>query len=592
MTKSIQWKLVVMFVLLVVSVIIVIGTFMLYSVATFYHKDFIKQVDKVFAQEDFTSTAVDPSELSSKLKTFSVQLGIDSYRNFYILNKVGQVLDSSGQVGTNIEFTENLINAMNGRQGAKYNLYYDFVDYAVPVFFEGSNSETEYVIYIKDTKQELREMTSEINNIIFQALLFGLAISIILGFLLANTITAPISLLTQKAEKMAGGDFEHIIEVKSDDEIGKLTNAFNHMAEELKLKLEEVAGEKNKIEAIFRHMTDGVMAFNHEGEIIHINPAAKKMLGIRQEGKIIFDEYFSKNSIDICLRQVLKLRKNESIEKDIDINELYLKGNFAVFNVEKAKTGGIVVVLQDVTKQQKLEMVRREFVANVSHELRTPLTSIKSYAETLLDGAVDDRETASQFLQVINNESDRMTRLVRDLLVLSKLDYKQTSWKKTSFSVKELIDEVVGKLSITAKNRQQALTFEAQENLPYIYADRDKIEQVITNIVANAIKYTQIGGKILVSSEYNKDIVYITISDNGMGIPKEDLPRIFERFYRVDKARSRELGGTGLGLAIAKEIMKEHNGDITIQSELGSGTKVTLNLPVKDTRKESKLKIM
>ncbi len=592
MNKSIQWKLVIMFVMLVVSVMIVVGTFMLYSVSKFYHKDFINQMDKVFTQENFVLNNINPEQLASKLKTFSVQLGIDSYRNFFILNKVGQVLDSSGQADANLEPTENVINAMNGKIGKKYNLYFDYVDYAVPVFFSGMSNEAEYIVYIKDNKQELREMTSEINNIILQALLFGLAISIILGFLLSNTITAPISLLTQKAQKIADGDFEHIIEVKSNDEIGRLTNTFNYMAIELKQKLEEVAGEKNKMDAIFQHMADGVMAFNNEGVIIHINPAAKKMLGIKYDQIIVFNEYFGSNNVNVTLKQVLKLKRNETLEKDIDVNGLYLKANFAIFNIEKGKVGGAVVVLQDITKQQKLEMVRREFVANVSHELRTPLTSIKSYAETLLDGALEDSEIATQFLQVINNESDRMTRLVRDLLILSKLDYQQTQWEKTDFCFFELIREVINKLSLTAKNRGQTLVNSIDASLPKIFADRDKIEQVMTNIVANALKYTQTGGEITVSAEYIKGMLYVGIKDNGMGIPKDDLPRIFERFYRVDKARSRELGGTGLGLAIAKEIVKEHNGDITIQSELGVGTTVTIALPVKELREKHDVKAM
>lgn len=583
MFKSIQWKLVAMFVLLVVSVMIVVGTFLLKSVTSFYHNDFKNKMDSVFNNEDFTKAAANIEQMEAKLKSYIGRLGIDTYRNYFILNGLGGVLASSNmELAERLEKTDNIISAMNGKKGTEVWTGRDYVDYAIPILVDG---EVRYIIYIKDEKNDLKDMMQELFNIIFQALFFGLAISIVLGFFLSSTITTPIASLTRKAEKMAKGDFEQVIEVKSEDEIGKLTNAFNYMAAELKYTLEEIASEKNKVETILLYMTDGVIAFNTGGKVIHANPASKRMLGIDAVEDIVFDDFFKSLEVDISMGDLLYLEHWNTIEREINTNGLHLRAYFAAFKVEKEKAGGVVVVLQDVTEQQKLDAARREFVANVSHELRTPLTSIKSYTETLLEGALEDRETAMHFLKVVNNESDRMTRLVKDLLTLSRLDHKQTRWNKTYFSLKQLIAEVVEKLSLSAKSQGHTLAFTSTTDMPEIYADRDRIEQVLKNVITNAIKYTPNGGQISIFAGCIYNEVYVKIKDNGIGIPKEDLPRIFERFYRVDKARSRELGGTGLGLAIAKEIVTAHGGTISIDSEQDQGTEVIIKLPVTQDEK-------
>lgn len=582
MFKSIQWKLVTMFVLLVVAVMIVVGTFLLKSVTNFYHNDFKNKMDHVFENKDFQSAITNtnsPVELENKLKSFIGRLGIDSYRNYFILDSVGAILATSAnaELSEKFEYSDNIIAAMNGKKGTEVLHNRRYADYAWPIL---KDKETQYIIYIRDEKNDLRDMMEEIFRIILEAVLFGLIISIVLGFFLSNTITTPIANLTRKAEKLAAGDFDQTIEVKSKDEIGKLTNTFNFMASELKQTLEEIASEKNKVETILLYMTDGVIAFNVDGRIIHANPAAKRMLNIHETQDIVFDDFFKKIDVNISIGELIYLEHWKTVERQINMNDQHLKAFFATFKVEKEKVGGVIVVLQDVTEQEKLDMSRREFVANVSHELRTPLTSIKSYIETLLEGALEDKETAVHFLKVVNNESDRMTRLVKDLLILSRLDHKQTQWSKHYFSIVQLIEEVVEKLSLEAKSHKHTVTFTSTADIPQIYADKDRIEQVIKNIISNAIKYTPSGGQITITAQYIDNDVCISIKDNGIGIPKEDQPRIFERFYRVDKARSRELGGTGLGLAIAKEIITAHNGTIAIESELDQGTEVTVKLPV------------
>jgi len=596
MFKSIQWKLVAMFVLIVISVMVVVGTFLINQVESFYHEDFQRQIENVFFREEnsggnlvkvmeeivnkYKTDVENPpvKRLKSILYANSGQLGIDDYRKYYILDGgLGRVLDSSEDRVRDIERTNNIISALVGKIGNEVRFENRYMDFAIPLMDEG---EVQYIIYVIDDKEELRRMMAEVLEILYQAVIFGLVISIVLGFFLSKTITKPIATLTSRAVKLASGEFEHKIEVQSEDEIGKLTDTFNYMAGELKHTLEEIAQEKNKVETILLYMTDGVMAFDFEGKVIHINPAARRMLNIDQVDHIRFNSFFKELNVDISLESLMYLEQWKTVEKTLDFNDTHVKAYFAAFNVEKDKFGGVIVVLQDVTEQQKLDNARREFVANVSHELRTPLTTIKSYAETLLQGALEDRETLEHFLHVINSESDRMTRLVKDLLTLSKLDHGKTALNKSKFLLKQLIEEVIDKLDISVKNYGHTLTFTATTDIPEIYADKDRIEQVLINILSNAIKYTPEGGKISVYSGKLYNDVYIKIVDNGIGIPKEDLPRLFERFYRVDKARSRERGGTGLGLAIAKEIITAHEGTISIESEQGKGTEVTIKLPI------------
>jgi len=367
--------------------------------------------------------------------------------------------------------------------------------------------------------------------------------------------------------------------VRSDDEIGDLTKTFNYMSSELKNTLIEISSEKSKIETILKNMTDGIIAFNIKGEIIHINPAAKVMLG-ENELSMNFNEFSDKYGLNISLEDIIYLQISTAEEKSVFINDKYIRIYFATFTDDNKKAEGVIAVLQDVTEMQKLDNMRKEFVANVSHEMRTPLTSIKSYAETLLDGAYKDSDTAVKFLTVINSEADRMTRLVKDLLQLSRLDNHQMQWNMQQFSFTELVRNSIVKLQIEAENKNQKIESYIMGDIPEIKGDRDRIEQVVLNILTNAIKYTPEGGKITVYVSRIFNDVTLKVADTGIGIPRKDLSRIFERFYRVDKARSREMGGTGLGLSIAKEIVEAHGGTITAESELGKGTEITVKLPI------------
>ena len=581
MFKSLQWKLVMVFVLLVLAIMTVAGSFLVLRVSVFYHDMFASEMADTFSQSFLTrlenGAAGDTEFVKNTMRATMSRLGIDSYRNYYIISAdSGTVLDgsSAGSSGLYVD-SDNFITALTGNVGNSTNARKQFMDYAVPVDTPSGRQ----IIYIKDTKEELTKIIQHIFEIIIQAVVLGIIISIIIGYFLSRAITTPISNLTKRAKRLSEGQFDPRVEnIKADDEIGILAETFNDMSSTLKGTLSDISTEKNKIEAILQNMTDGVMAFGTDGKIIHINSTARKMLNIENVEQFRFDKLFSILGADILIGDLLYLEEKRSCEREVTKDNIALKVNFAVFDDERNKTGGVLAVLHDITKQQKLENSRREFVANVSHELRTPLTTVKSYAETLLD-FVKDNKTAAAFTNTILNETDRMTRLVKDLLVLSSLE-NSASLNKTVFSLKAMIHDVVSTMTLVASEKGHRLQFKQSSELPEFYGDSDKLEQVLYNIISNSIKYTPNGGKILVRAGKVYHEIQIEVQDTGIGIPEKDLSRIFERFYRVDKARSRELGGTGLGLAISKSIIDSHGGPIHIDSKPGEGTSVLITLPI------------
>ena len=348
---------------------------------------------------------------------------------------------------------------------------------------------------------------------------------------------------------------------------------------ELKDKLSEVSTKKNQIETILLHMTDGIIAFNMQGEIILINPAAKKFLSISPEDNS-FNDIFRKYEIDINMEKIIYLETWTSTEKRFQVDDRYVKVFFAPFKDEEDRPDGVIAVIQDITEHVKLDNMQKELVADVSHELKTPITSIMGYADTLLEGGYD-AETQEKFLNVIASESRRMARLVTDLLTLSRYDSNKKKTQKEAFDLGELVKKCQEKLAIQIKKKNHTVNCFVTADVPLVYADKDDIERVVLNIMTNSIKYTQDGGEIKIYVGFVYNDAYIKIFDNGIGIPEEDLSRIFERFYRVDKARTREMGGTGLGLSIAKEILDKNGGSIDIKSKVGEGTEVVIRIPTK-----------
>ncbi len=435
------------------------------------------------------------------------------------------------------------------------------------------------IFYFTYNKDAWEQIIQTFNNLIFTSAVIAVFLSLILAYLLSKTITSPIISVMNKAEKIAEGEFGQQLAVKSEDEIGNLTKTFNYMANELKNTLSEISSEKNKVVTILNYMADGVLAYDLKGNVIHVNPAARKYLGDDIAEKT-FQDFAGNTGLDIQIENIIYLEEASVKEFDTVINNLFIKVYFAVFTDTNKRPEGFIVVLHDVTEEQKLDNMRREFVANVSHELRTPITSIKSYSETLLDGAVEDRETTEHFLNVINTEADRMTRLVKDLLQLSRLDNQQVSWNMGEVPIKELVRDIVDRMILQAEHKHQKLESYVIGEIPNIKGDKDRLEQVFVNLISNALKYTPENGEITIYIGRIYNDIYVKVADTGIGIPADSLPRVFERFYRVDKARSRDMGGTGLGLSIAREIIQAHGGTISISSEEKKGTEVTVRLSV------------
>lgn len=434
------------------------------------------------------------------------------------------------------------------------------------------------------TQTEINDINNIINNQINQTKIISLCIilgfilfTVLIGIFVAKVIIAPISNLIKSAEHATKG-VKYLGDGKRKNEINDLVSAFDTINNELKENLNETTRQKKQMETILLHMTDGIIAFNIEGKIIHINPAAKTFLNLKDEAT--FEEIFNRYNVDINLEKIIYLENWTSSEQKITVDDRSINLFFAPFRNENEQPAGLIVVIQDITEHVKLDSMRKRFVADVSHELKTPITSIMGYSETLLENEVDE-ETSKKFLERISSEARRMANLVSDLLTLSRYDRAKAIVTKTEFDLGELVKYAFEGLDIEMKKKQQNGECFVTSNVPLVYADKNGIERVVINILSNAIKYTHEKGSIKVYVGFVYNDAYIKIIDTGIGIPKEDLDKIFERFYRVDKARTREMGGTGLGLSIAKEILDQNGGMIDIKSEIGKGTEVVIRIPTK-----------
>lgn len=584
MLRSIQWKLVIMSFLLVWLAMSIVGVYITEAIKK---EQIDSMTDTIIARgyylaDNLKDKTIGAPNVQDIVSNWFVGQG-KQVRAVFVYENGGFIASHQNYEGTvndyelmglwiveqAIEQAKEIIWTNDSR---KY-----LMSIAVPIV--SSNDAVIGAIYISADLSSIEENMKSIGVILTNATIWALCITALLGNLLSKTFTGPIKEVTSKAERLAKGDFGQTIAVKSRDEVGQLTEMFNYLTVRLKSTLDEMYREKNKIEAILTNMTDGIIAVNDEGIVVHANPAAYNIFKIRKEDLYDknFDDAAQKLDLGITFNDILTdSDKNYNI---LNINNRIIKISVAKIMNEFDEAEGAMLVLQDVTEQEKLDKMRKEFVANVSHELRTPITTIKSYTETLLDGELDNKEYAVNFLRVINSESERMTRLVKDLLQLSKLDYDKMEWNMKRLNILNMIKDCVVKMEIAAKQKNQSLSFETVGELCDITGDKDRIEQVIINLISNAIKYTPNNGNIKLKAERTKESIEIRISDTGIGIPKEDLPRLFERFYRVDKARSRAMGGTGLGLSIARNIIEAHRGSIRIESEYGRGSEVIIELP-------------
>ena len=594
MFRSLHMNLTLILLLLITSLMAVVGAFLTTSVSNFYIETFYQQMDSVFGadQRDFVtdlrSAAAEENGaelIQEMLNTNAGSLGIDyRTRNYFVLDGVSgsYLTGSSDQASLPREQSANLLTARNAiasgaltTVGDESDITADYMDVAVPIT-GGGNA---FIIYILDTKDTVSGLNGQLFTIIMQALIIGLLIAVLLSFLLSKTMVGPIEKLTAGAERVAAGDFDSELPVESTDEIGILTGAFNEMSGVLQSTLAAVENERDKLDTLFLHMTDGVVAFDHDGHLIHCNPAANDLLLRKVEPDCTYEELLGDMH---PFEEVLALQRPNYVEEELRVGERTLDLYLAPFSDHKK--GGVLIVLHDVTEQHRNEERRKEFVANVSHELRTPLTNVRSYAETLRDGGDIPQDTANSFLDIIITETDRMTHIVQDLLTLSRLDAGNAELVLSRFPFGDAIHSVFQANALNARQHQHQLTYDPPESLPLIVGDRSRLEQVMMNVIGNAIKYTPDGGHIHITAGSTEDTVWMEVSDDGIGIPEKDRERIFDRFYRVDKARSRESGGTGLGLSIAREIVNRHHGSIALAPHAGQGTTVRLTLPISQSQ--------
>lgn len=438
-------------------------------------------------------------------------------------------------------------------------------------------------LYVKSDIEKKYEEIYDTALIFVTASLIAAAISMIVAVLVSRSITQPIGEMQEQALRIARGDYSRKVAVHGKDELGQLAESFNLLAERIEETQDAMESERNRLDSVLSHMTDGVIAADRRGKIITINEMALMLLNVQSEDVIgqsmlelldIEEEY--------TLRKILENPDEILIERETaDRGQIILRTDFSMIRRESGFISGLVAVMHDVTEQEKTEQERREFVSNVSHELRTPLTSMRSYIEALSEGAWKDEEIAPNFLKVTLDETDRMIRMINDLLSLSRMDSGNAQLQLEYVNFNELLSFVLDRFDMMVTNQEKKYVIQREftQRELWVEVDPDKMIQVIDNIMNNAIKYSPDGGKIKVRLVETHNNIMLSISDQGLGIPKKDLQRVFDRFYRVDKARARRQGGTGLGLAISREVMRAHNGAIWAESKEGQGSTFFITLP-------------
>ncbi|MED4453908.1 cell wall metabolism sensor histidine kinase WalK [Metabacillus fastidiosus] len=590
--RSLHFKFVLIYVLLILIAMQVMGVYFVRELEKSLNENFeqsLRQrinilaysIEQEMMKEDKERT---PEQLQEDISTILSDNHTGEIDELRVINK-SQIFIGTSSPDKDIlgkKSTEVMVQrALIGQEYKNSYIYADGHRVLVMTFpiTKDFSDETIGAIYVVASLEEVFSQMSIINKIFATGTVISLIITAALGIFLARTITRPMSDMRKQAIELAKGNFSRKVNVYGDDEIGQLAETFNNLTEKLEEAQGMTEGERRKLASVIAHMTDGVIATNRNGEVILINNPAVTMMNVSRETlkniKItellgIEEEYTLEGLFD----------EQEDLILDFSTEEVpyILKVSFTAIQREKGKIDGLIIVIYDVTEQEKIDQERREFVANVSHELRTPLTTMRSYLEALEEGAWEDKELAPQFLKVTQNETERMIRLVNDLLRLSKMDSKDYNVKKRSVNFTDFFNTVVDRFEMT---KSEHITFFRRiptEDL-YVDIDTDKITQVLDNIISNAIKYSPEGGQIHFQVDILTDELQIRVRDQGVGIPKESIYKIFDRFYRVDKARTRKLGGTGLGLAIAKEMVTAHGGDIWAESKEGKGTTIFFTLP-------------
>ena len=597
--RSIQFKIPVLFIfMLMISLQLIVANFLrqleTQMISNFQEQiqlqvGFLKNsVQPILARDDKDEVKI--AEISKILQDYPTGSSIVEAR---IMDTQGYILGTTNQsqqsvVGTRTTEADAqqvlLTNDVYAYNYTKHeNRYWKIVSPISPI--SGNSGNPLGIISVTTNIESRYTQVKDIGVIFVSSSLIAIVLVIIITFLISQGITKPIAEMKKQTEKIAEGNYTGEVKIYSDDELGQLGQAINDLSLKIKEAQESTESERQRLDSVLRHMSDGVIATDRRGRIVIMNTAALDILNLKSE-KVIGIPLLEILPLEerVTFRELLETQQERLIYLEEDGEDSMIQCEFSVIQRESGFISGLVCVLTDVTEQQKIERERRNFVSNVSHELRTPLTSIKSYTEALVDGAWENKEIAPGFLNVIETETDRMMRMITDLLNLSRMDQNRFGLEKEFINMNELVVHIVNRFEMVLQSEPyrdknyRILTDITQRDL-WVELDQDKITQVLDNIINNAIKYSPDGGRIIVRlMETHTDII-VSVSDEGLGIARKDIPHLFDRFYRVDKARSRAMGGSGLGLAIAQEVVQLHGGKIWVNSIENKGSTFFVSLP-------------
>lgn len=596
--KSINFKIALVFAMLLVVTLEVVGVIFVRQLETQNLNQFKTQVQPQPYVENEISTQLERANTKSANSQISDIIGNINNQNITEI----RVIDAKGVIrGTSNSTNQNIVGQKTTDRNVKDVIYntrtYQQVSYnkttntryfvsIVPLInTAGATNNLTGVVYIRANLESVYQNVNNITLIFVVAALIAITIGLILAVLISRAITRPIEEMRQRTIQIARGDYSGQVQIYGDDELGQLAEAVNELSVRVEESQESTESERRRLDSVLGYMTDGVLATDRRGRITIVNEMATDFLNLENDqivGKSILDILDLRGTF--TLRDLLENQEQVVLDLSDDDQDLILHASFALIQRESGFISGLVCVLHDVTEQQKIDQDRKRFVSNVSHELRTPLTSMKSYIEALVEGAWKDPEVAPNFLKVTQEETDRMMRMINDLLNLSRMDLGTARLEREYVNLNELFNHILDRFDMILKNsdkpdKNYSIKRDFTRRDIWVEVDTDKIQQVLDNIMNNAIKYSPDGGIITCRLLETHNHVIMSITDQGLGIPKDSISHIFDRFYRVDKARSRAQGGTGLGLAISKEVIQLHGGRIWVESREGEGSTFYISLP-------------
>ena len=598
LVHSIHFKIPMLFILLLLVSLQLIGAYFIRELETKMISNFDSQMSLNAGFLEKTLQPILMADDTEKLEE-SVQTILSDFTGANILET--QVMDEQGYIlGINDQTLQSLIgtkstdrdvqqvillDAPSSYQYVKEDTNSRVLKNISPIYSMDNTGTLIGVLVMESNIESVYSQMSQTVSIFLNVSVVAIIITIVLAVIISRGITRPISEMRRQTANIADGDYSGKVTVYGADELGELAETINDLSYKVKDAQETTESERQRLDSVLRHMTDGVLATDRRGKIIIINSRAMDLLSISQD-KAIGQSIMKvlKLGEKFTFRQLLETQDELILNIPTDDQDTILRGEFSVIQRESGFISGLVCVLSDITEQEKVEQERRSFVSNVSHELRTPLTSVKSYTESLIDGAWEDEEIAPEFLKVISTETDRMIRMITDLLNLSRMDQGKQDLNREFVSINELVAHIIDRFEMVLKseqyrNKKYTIERDFTQRTLWVEIDQDKFIQVIDNIMNNAIKYSPDGGKITCKLMETHNSVVISITDEGLGIPRKDIGHVFDRFYRVDKARARSMGGTGLGLAISKEVVQLHGGKIWVTSVENKGSTFFISLP-------------